>query len=243
MESLTSSGGQAPTILSTGTNNDGLGGGSLGILGLAALLGGRGFGNGLGYGDSTSGAALAYAQRAADNSSTLLAALGKSEGDIKEATAAGISRMQLENAAHFSNLANKLCDTEKEAIKAGYEARLADLQTKADLLANQNANTISIKDDIKDFRFEFDKTICSLANNLDKRFGSVEHLVEKKFDHLLEREYKQENSRLKEKLDQFQYKETQQDLNAIRHDVSRAICALGKIAPTVTTTNALSGCC
>ena len=245
MESLTSTGGgQAPTILSTGGSNDGLGGGgALGLLGLAALFGGNGFGNRNGSGTCEPPASFAYAQRAADNSSELLASLGKSEGDIKEAFNAGLHRNQIENAAHFSNLNNRLCDTEKEAIKAGYEARLESLQTKSDLLANQNANTISIKDDIKDFRFSVDKDFCRLNSDLDKRFHHIEHFVEKKFDALLERDYKARISQLEEKLELFRYRETQQDLSSIKRDTSRAICALGKVPnPTGQVSNILEGC-
>lgn len=230
---------------STGAGyGDGLGGGGLlSTVLLASLLGRNGLGGGLGSGDTTSGAALAYAQRAADNSSTILAALGKSEGDIKEAFNSAIARTQIETSAHFSDLNNRLCDNDKEVIKAGYEARLESLQTKADLLANQNANTIAIKDDIKDFRFSVDKQFCETNSNIDKQFCTLDHKMEKGFERIIEREYKERIAQLEDKLNQIRFNETQRELDSIKHDTSRAMCALGKIAPTVTTTNALSGCC
>lgn len=246
--------GGTPVVINTpnGNGDNGL----LSTVVLASLLGGRGFGNnGLGSGDTTAGAALAYAQRAADNSSTLLTSVTKAEGDIKEATNAGLHRLQIENAAHFTNLMNRSCEVEKESIKAGYEARLESMQTKADLMANQNANTISIKDDIKDFRFSTDKQFCETNSNinskfceldhrLDKQFHHVEHVIDKGFDKLIEREYKEEIRSLRDKLDRFEYKETSKDLNELKHDVNRILCGLGKVAPAANITpSVLTGCC
>lgn len=257
MESLTSSGGQAPTILSTGTNNDGLGGGALGTILLASLLGGRGFGNnGLGAGDTTSGAALAYAQRAADNSSTLLTSVTKAEGDIKEATNAAIQRLQIENAVNFNKLDNRLCDAEKEAIKAGYEARIESLQTKSELLSNQNANTISIKDDIKDFRFATDKQFCETNSNIDKQFCNLDHRLDKQFRCLEdtvqrgfaclnERELKEEIRQLRDQVEKQRFGTVNHELHELKHDLNKVLCGLSKVAPTVPATalSVTSGCC
>lgn len=238
--------GGTPVVVNTPASGGGYGeGGLLSTVLLASLLGGRGgLGgvNGIGVAD-TSAAALAYAERAADNSSQLLAELGKSEGNVKESFNAGIHRMQIENAVHFSNLNNKLCDTEKEAIRAGYEARLESLQTKSDLLANQNANTISIKDDIKDFRFDVDKTFCGLANGIDKQFNSLTQYIDKNFDKIVEREYKQEIHSLRDQLNLVRHKESDRDLREIKHDVERIICGLGKVPnPTSAIPSVLDGC-
>jgi hypothetical protein len=100
-----------PTVVTTGAG----GGGFLETILAASLVGGAGFGSwnrGGVVGDI--GAATAFAQKAADNSSQLLTSVVKAEGDIKEATAAGLHRVQIENAANFTNLANKMCDTEKD---------------------------------------------------------------------------------------------------------------------------------
>jgi hypothetical protein len=239
--------GGTPVVINTpSTGGNGYGeNGLLSTVVLASLLGNRGGlgGAGLGTGDTTSGAALAYAQRAADNSSEMLAAIGKSEGDVKEAFNAGIHRMQIENSAHFSNLASKLCDTEKEAIKAGYEARIESLQTKSDLLANQNANTISIKDDIKDLRFDVDSKFCHLNNSMDKQFCDVGHKLEHGFNKIAERELMEENRRLRDKLDNFRYQDERRDINSIKHDVNRITCGLSKIPSPTATASLLDGCC
>lgn len=251
------SGGSAPVILNTPATGGGFGdnGSLLSTVVLASLLGVRGgFGGGLATGDTTSGAALAYAQRAADNSSALLTSVTKAEGDIKEATNAAVQRLQIENAVNFNKLDNRLCDAEKEAIKAGYEARIESLNTKSDLLANQNANTISIKDDVKDFRFANDKQFCETNTNIDKQFCSLEHSLDKRFQcletevqrgfhHLAERELKEENRRLREQLESNRFRNTNEDIHELQRNVNKILCGLGNISPTVAAPNVLSGCC
>lgn len=235
-----------PVVVNTPTSSDGLGlggGGALGLLGLAALFGGRGFG-GRGGDYCEPSASFAFSQRAADNSSQILAAVGKSEGDVKEAFNAAISRLQLENSGWFKDLDNRMCDADKSAIKAGYEARIESLTTKADLLANQNANTISIKDDIKDFRFSIDKQFCETNKNIDDKFCHLEHKIEKGFDRLAVAELEKENRILRERIEANRDREQSRDINHIEKTVEKILCGLRNIpAPTGQVPNVLSGCC
>lgn len=237
--------GGTPIVVNTPAGGGYGGYGDNGLLStilIASMLGRGGFG-GWGNGDvNNGGAGTAYAQRAADNSSQLLTSVTKAEGDIKEATAAAIARMQLENAMNFSSLKDRSCEVEKEAIKAGYEARLEALQTKSDLLANQNQNTISIKDDIKDLRFDMDSKFCHLNNSIDKQFCALGHQLEHGFNRIAERDLKEENDRLRDKLNTFRYNDERRDISEIKRDVDRIVCGLSKVPSTVVTPSILDGC-
>lgn len=251
MESLTSSGG-TPAVITTGngTGNNGI----LEAAIIASMFGGRGFGRGdLDRCERT--ASEAFAERAADNTAQLLTAVTKSEGDIKESVNATAHRNQIENAGHFGRLNDRLCDAEKESIKAGYEARLEALQTKSDLLANQNANTMSIKDDIRtlhiaqdksfcELQHRLDKDFCRLDNTLDKKFHHIEHLVDSKFDKLFERELKQENRELRDRLEKVRFNDLNEDINEMRRNINKLVCAVSKVpVPANALSNLMDGCC
>lgn len=249
-------GGSSPVVVNTPASGGGYGdNGLLSTILIASMLGGRGFGNYGNNGTCEPSATHAFAQRAADNSSQLLSTVTKAEGDIKEAFSAGQHRAQIEQAGHFTALFNRSCEVEKEAMKSGYEARLEALQTKSDILANQNQNTISIKDDIKDFRFETAKNFCDTNNlitskfcdldhTLDKQFRGIENLIQDGFRSIGERELKQENARLRDKLDSIRYNEERRDLTEIRKDVDRVLCGLSKVpSPNGVVPSILDGCC
>ncbi len=233
--------GGGSTII-TPSNQDNLGGGGvLGTVLLASLLGRNGLNGGYGnVSDPILANQIADARRD----------ITKSEGDVKEAFNSGLHRNQIENAAHFTNLLNRSCEVEKEAMRTGHAAEIRALETKADLLANQNANTISIKDDIKDFRFDVSNKFCELNHNLDNKFCRLDHeldrrfaCVDKQFDNLREGELKRENRELREKIDSIRYKEESKDINAIKRDVDTILCGLRNIpAPTNQVRSVVADC-
>ncbi len=168
----------------------GIGLGSIFELAIASsLFGGRGFAGGKDCNDN--------------QICDLRRDVAKSESDVKESFNAAIHRNQIENAAHFSNLVDRSCSVEKEAIvgrfentieslkgsfgaqiealKAGFAATLEAKETKADLLAAINTNTQFIRSDINNLHHEMDSKFCEQNHYLAKEFCATNANIDKQF--------------------------------------------------------------
>jgi hypothetical protein len=134
---------------------------------------------------------------ASENACRAIEATKESEADIKDS----IHEVQGTLAQNQMQLLERICDGEKEAIKAGFEARLEAKETKADLLARIEECCC----DMKIMNLE-------LTNNMNTKFCDLERRQDKEFDRIREREDKREISQLRESLSQCNTRENNRSL-------------------------------
>lgn len=132
-----------------GGNDGGLGAlaGILPIALLAPLLGlGRGFGRG-----------------------------GEGEGRNFEAVIAEqVGDVRHEIGEAVSSLKSEICDSEKEAIKAGFEARLEAKESKFDLSNKIDCKVGEVEKSVEFMRVDMDKQFCHVERMLDEKFTRLE---------------------------------------------------------------------
>lgn len=168
-----------------GYANNGMFGGEMGLLALLALMGNRG-GNGL-FGGNNGGGGIAATEGLVSNIE--LADLRAEVNNVKSSIKESILEQTIDNQGEFRNLDDRLCDSEKEAIKAGYESRIQTLELGNSLSNKIDCEIGQVKEKMNHFEVNVDKQFCSLSHEMEKGFHKVE-----------ERELKEENRELRERL-------------------------------------------
>lgn len=74
----------------------------------------------------------------------------------------------LANAGEFRNLDNQICNSEKEAIKAGYEAKIATLQSTNEITNKIDASTVDVKNQL-----------FGISTVMAAEFCDTKHLIER----------------------------------------------------------------
>lgn len=83
------------------------------------------------------------------------------------------------------SLHNRLCESEKEAIKAGFAAVTATKDAESRLLSEMKEGFCDIRSDIKDVTINVNEKFCDLEHNLDRRFDAIERREDKREIHQL----------------------------------------------------------
>lgn len=207
---------------------------------LLSLIGKGGFGHGHDHCD--------------DKNLQPLIAILKQEGNLKEFIANVIEHAQINNTAQFTSLANKLCDMDKDSLKAIFESRIDAMKNKSDIIESIGCKISGVKDDVKDFRFDtiknfwetnknVDDKFCHLEHNVDNKFSVLERFIDKRFDNIQEREYKNKIEDLQNRLSSHRNDDQDRELRKIRSELSTVICALSKVPqPTGCTPVITDGC-
>lgn len=183
-------------------NNNGLGDG-IGLIALLALLGGNRNGGGLFGGNNGGGSSLATAEGLVSNIelADLRAEVNNTKASIKES----ILEQTIGLGSEFRSIDGKLCASEKEAIKSGYESRIQTLELGNSLSNKIDCEINQVKDKLNCFEVNVDKQFCGLSHEIEKGFHKVE-----------ERELRDENRDLRERLFRdSQSNQTEVLLNAI----------------------------
>lgn len=168
-----------------GNYGNGAFGGELGLIALLALLGGNKNGGGL-FGGNNSGGTAAVEGLV---SNIELADLRAEVNNVKSSTKESILEQTIGLGNEFRSIDGKLCASEKEAIKAGYESRIQTLELGNTLSNKIDCEINQVKDKMNCFEVNVDKHFCALSHEMEKGFHKVE-----------ERELKEENRDLREKL-------------------------------------------
>lgn len=167
---------------------------------------------------------------ASENACRGIEATKESEADVKDAIMLANTQRQV---AEFNNL-NRVCEVEKEAIKAGFEARLESKETKAGLLAAIKDSTTDLSRqlemcccDIKlqnvENRAHLNEKFCETNSNIDNKFFGLERRMDKEFDAIRERECQSREAALR---DQVVALQTTQNNGSI---VSSLVAALEQV--------------
>lgn len=181
---------------------DGLGGG-LGLIALLALLGGKGGNNGL-FGGNNGGGGTAAVEGLVSNIeiSDIKQEIGELRGSIKNTAL----EQTIAQNANFSNITNRIFDGEKETLKRGFQDEIKLLEVENKLSNKISAETLGITNKLFGLEVEMDKKFCALSHEMEKGFYKLE-----------ERELKEENRDLRDKIaQQSQYNQTALLLQAIQ---------------------------
>lgn len=177
-----------PVFFGGGTGggyNNGFGG-ELGLIALLALLGGNRNGGGL-FGNNGGGSGTAAVEGLVSNIE--LGDLRQEVSDIKSSIKESILNQTIGLGNEFRGIDAKLCASEKDAIKAGYEARIQTLELGTTLSNKIDCEVNQVKEKLNHFEVNVDKQFCNLSHEMEKGFHKVE-----------ERELKEENRDLRERL-------------------------------------------
>lgn len=140
---------------------------------LPVPISGFGFG---GYGAAAAPVAPAVGYGNDYGSFAVLQALNNIHGDVKDAECSVKDSIMVSNSqrqtAELANL-TRVCDVEKEAIKAGFESRLEAKETKADLLARIEECCCDMKLMNVETRNFITEKFCDLERRTDKDFASI----------------------------------------------------------------------
>lgn len=167
-----------------GYNNNSGFGGEIGLIALLALLGKNG--NGGLFGGNSGGSTSATEGLV---SNIELGDLRQEVSDVKSSIKETILQQTIDNQGEFRNLDDRLCDSEKESIKASYESRIQTLELGNKLSNKIDCEISQVKDKMNCFEVNVDKHFCALSHEMEKGFHKVE-----------ERELKEENRDLRERL-------------------------------------------
>lgn len=169
----------------SGYGNEGLGGG-LGLIALLALLGGNRNGGGL-FGNNGGGSGTAAVEGLVSNIE--LGDLRQEVADVKSSIKESILNQTIGLGNEFRGIDARLCASEKDAIKAGYKSRIQTLELGTTLSNKIDCEVEALKDKVNYFQVNVDKQFCELSHEMEKGFHKVE-----------ERELKEENRDLRERL-------------------------------------------
>lgn len=170
-----------PAVGGAGFGGFGNGGILEGII-LASLLGNRGL---LGNGADGVVAGTVTAQNVADLRKDV-ADNAKEVHVLGNEIAAMFATHNLTNAGEFRNLDNQICDVEKEAIKAQYEAKIATLQATNEITNKIDASTVDIKNQLFGISTTMASEFCDTKHLIERGNAALSLQIERGFNKITE---------------------------------------------------------
>lgn len=145
--------------------------------------------------------------------------VGDAKADIRSDVKDGVARVL-----------DRLCDAEKEAIKSGFENRIALSEAKGDIISKIDTEICTVKGQIGHLNANINHLFCEFGHRMDRDFRDISD----KFKDSERREVERENHRLNAEILALKDKirEEHSERRIIR-EVKEAICDRTIIRPVV----------
>lgn len=190
--------GTTPVVVTSGAGgyNNGYGsGGLLETVVLASVLGNRGFGLG---GNGTSDVVTSQ------NTSELRKDVAETSAEVHKLGNEVQNAFTLQTAtlaSEFRNLDNKICETDKAAIEAKYEAKIQVLESTNNILTKVDDRTLAIKDQLYGLSTTMASEFCDVKHQMEENKNDLALQMERGFNKLEDQRLRDEIARLREERD------------------------------------------